>query len=141
MDNPQSTAPPRLWTTLRWTSTIIAIGIVILALLIGQGVWNGERGLVTGHGHFGNLVFALAAIQCLIAVLLYQKKRISATHMVITFVMVVLLLTQIGIGYSGRQNNSLIAWHVPNGVLLMGLATINAALAWLRPGPSGQQAG
>lgn len=122
-----------LWTALRWVSVILSVGIVVMALLIGQGVWNGERGLITGHGHLGNAIFALAGIQFILAVALYQKKQISATHMVITFLLVVLLLGQAGLGYVGRTNSSLIAWHLPNGVLLMGIATFNAALAWLRP--------
>jgi len=133
MQAQSAAAPSPLWTALRWLSVVLAIGIIVMAALVGQGIWNGERGLITGHGHLGNGIFALAAIQFVIAVLLYQKKQISAMHMVITFALVVLLLAQAGLGYSGRANSSLIAWHLPNGVLLMGLATFNAALAWLRP--------
>jgi hypothetical protein len=122
-----------LWTAIRWLSVVLAIGIVAMALVIGQGVWGGERALITGHGHLGNAIFVLAGIQFVLAVTLYQKKQISAMHMVITFVLVVLLLGQAGLGYSGRSNSSLISWHVPLGVLLMGIATFNMALAWLRP--------
>jgi hypothetical protein len=121
------------WTAIRWLSIVIAAGIVIMALVIGQGVWGGERGLITGHGHLGNTIFALSAVQFVLAVVLYQRKQVSAVHMVITFALVVLLLAQAGLGYSARSNSSLIAWHVPNGVLLMGIATFNMALAWMRP--------
>jgi hypothetical protein len=122
-----------LWTAIRWLSIILAVGIVTMALVIGQGVWGGERSLITGHGHLGNAIFVLAGIQFVLAVMLYQKKQISATHMVITFALVALLLAQAGLGYSGRSNSSLISWHVPLGVLLMGIATFNMALSWLRP--------
>lgn len=126
-----------LWTALRWLSAIIAVGIVTLAAVIGQGIWGGEgAGFITGHGHLGNAVFALAAIQFVLAVLLYQKKQISALHMVLTFALLVLLLAQAGLGYSGRSDKSLIAWHVPNGVLLMGIAAWNSAMAWMAPRPA-----
>lgn len=128
------TQTPPLWTALRWLSAIIAVGIVTMAAIIGQGIWGGEgAGFITGHGHLGNAVFALAAIQFVLAVLLYQKKQISAQHMMLTFVLVVLLLAQAGLGYSGRSDKSLIAWHVPNGVLLMGIAAWNSAMAWMSP--------
>lgn len=133
MHAPSTTARSPYRIALRWLSLVLAIGIVIMALIVSQGVWNGERGLITGHGHLGNALFALAGVQFVIAVMLYQKKQVSATQMVLTFAIVVLLLAQAGLGYSGRSNSSLIAWHVPNGVLLMGVTTLNATLAWLRP--------
>jgi hypothetical protein len=128
-----ASATSPMWTAIRWLSVILAIGIVAMALIIGQGVWGGERGLITGHGHLGNAIFTLAGVQFALAVMLYQKKQVSASHMLITFVLVVLLLAQAGLGYSGRANSSLIAWHVPLGVLLMGVSTFNMALAWLQP--------
>lgn len=128
-----ATSPSPLWTAIRWLSIVLAVGIVITGFIIGQGVWGGERGLITGHGHLGNAIFALSVVQFVLAVVLYQRKQISATQMVLTFALVVLLLSQAGLGYSGRSNSSLIAWHVPNGILLMGIATFNMALAWLRP--------
>lgn len=136
-----ATTPSPLWTAVRWISIVIAVGIVVMAVLIGQGVWGGERGLINGHGHWGIGVFTLSAIQFVLAIALYQKKQIPVAHMVITFVLVLLLISQIGIGYSGRSNTDLIAWHVPLGVLLMSLATFNAALAWLRPVAATTRAG
>lgn len=129
----QPTTQSPFWTALRWLSAVIAVGIILLAALVSQGIWGGEgSGFITGHGHLGNAVFALAGIQFLLALVMYQKKQISATHMVITFALVVLLLAQAGLGYSGRSEKSLIAWHVPNGVLLMGIATFSTAMAWFR---------
>lgn len=125
--------PTTLWTALRWLSLIIVVGISVMGLLIGQGVWGGERGLIRGHGHWGIGVLVLSAIQFILAIALYQKKQLTATHMVVAFGLVVLLVAQLGLGYSGRANTGLIAWHVPLGVLAMGLSTFGAALTWLRP--------
>lgn len=133
MQSSQTTNPSPLWTAVRWISAIIALGIIVMAVLIGQGVWGGERNLIPGHGHLGNALFGLAAVQFVLAVVLNLRKGIPAAHMVITFALLVLLLAQAGLGYSGRSDSSLIAWHVPLGVTLMGMSTFNAALAWLRP--------
>jgi hypothetical protein len=111
----------------------VTIGIFIMAMLIGQGVWGGERGLVTGHGHLGNALFVLAIAQLVITIVLYQRKAISPLLMVLTFSVLVLLFAQAGLGYSGRANAELISWHVPLGVLIMGVSSFTTALAWLRP--------
>ena len=130
-----STAPAALWSGYRWLSVALALGIVIMALLAGQGLWNAERGLITGHGHLGNALFVLAIAQFAISVVLYQRKALSAGIMLLSFVTLVLLFAQAGLGYVGRENVDARAWHIPNGVLLMGLATFSTAYAWLRPTP------
>lgn len=128
-----STTPAALWSGYRWLSVALALGIVIMAMLAGQGLWNGERSLITGHGHLGNALFVLSIAQFIIAIVLYQRKAISAGIMVLTFAILVLLFAQAGLGYVGRENLDARAWHIPNGVLLMGLASFSTAYAWLRP--------
>lgn len=134
-----SSAPPppptALYAGLRWLSVAVALGVFLMALLIGQGVWGGERGLVTGHGHLGNALFVLATAQFVISIVLYQRRMLAALPMVLAFTVLVLLFAQAGLGYSGRSNSSLISWHVPLGVAIMGLSSFTAALAWLRPMP------
>jgi ABC-type transport system involved in multi-copper enzyme maturation permease subunit len=143
MEHQSTSSPPAspLWNAVRIISAAIALGIVIMALLIGQGVWGGERDLIPGHGYVGNGLMGLAVIQFVLLVALYQRKQASATVMVCAFALAVLLFGQIGLGYSGRANSSLIAWHVPLGVTLMGLSTFNAAFIWLRPAPTRVTAG
>lgn len=126
-------ASATLWTALRWLSGSVTLGIFIMAMVIGQGVWGGERGLVTGHGHLGNALFVLAIAQLVITIVLYQRKAISPLLMVLSFAVLVLLFAQAGLGYSGRANSELISWHVPLGVLIMSVSSFTAAIAWLRP--------
>lgn len=128
-----SSIPTSLWTSFRWLSIAVSLGVFIMAMLIGQGVWGGERGLVTGHGHLGNALFVLAIAQLVIGIVLYQRKAIPAGLMVLSFTVLVLLFAQAGLGYSGRANSSLISWHVPLGVLIMGVSSFTAAFAWLKP--------
>lgn len=130
---PSTTTPAALWTGLRWLSTGVSLGVFVMAMLIGQGVWGGERGLVTGHGHLGNALFVLAIAQLVISIVLYQRKAISPLPMLLSFTVLLLLFAQAGLGYSGRANAELISWHVPLGVLVMGVSSFTTALAWLRP--------
>ena len=128
-----STTPAALLAGLRWLSVAVSLGVFIMAMLIGQGVWGGERGLITGHGHLGNALFVLAIAHLVIAIVLYQRKAISPVLMVLSFTVLVLLFAQAGLGYSGRTNSELISWHVPLGVLIMGVSSFTTGLAWLRP--------
>jgi hypothetical protein len=41
-----------------------------------------------------------------------------------------LVIAQIGLGYTGRTEATAMAWHLPNGVLLMGLSTMLAGTLW-----------
>lgn len=137
----QTTSPPAAaepvaastqLTALRWIATLVSALIVIMAFLAGQGLWEGERNLITGHGHLGNGIFALVAIQIVLAFLAFQKGQIGRYHLILNGVIMLLLFTQIGLGYSGRESASARAWHFPNGVLLMGASTVNAVLFWVR---------
>ena len=121
-------------TALRWLTATISVLVIVMAGLAGQGVWGGDRDLIAGHGYLGNGIFALAAISAGIGFLAWQKGQIGRANLILLGLVVVLLFAQIGLGYSGSRNeSSLIAWHLPNGVLLMGASTLNAALLWLRP--------
>ena len=132
-----TTTSATLRSGFRWLSVAVSLGIFIMAMLIGQGVWGGERGLITGHGHLGNALFVLAIVQLVIGIVLYQRKAIPAVLMVLSFTVLVLLFAQAGLGYSGRNNAELISWHVPLGVLIMGVSSFTAAFAWRNPVPAG----
>ena len=139
----QTTSPPAAaepvaastqLTALRWIATLVSALIVIMAFLAGQGFFEGQPNLITGHGHLGNGIFALVAIQIVMAFLAFQKGQIGRNHLLLNGAIMVLLFAQIGLGYAGSRNNNgaAVAWHLPNGVLLMGASTVNAVLLWVR---------
>ncbi|MDQ3542231.1 MAG: hypothetical protein M3440_16250 [Chloroflexota bacterium] len=119
-----------LLTGLRWMATAIAIGILIQAVLASQGFYESKPGLITGHGHLGNTLFLLAVIQTGLAVAAASKTLVERRLAVMAALVTFLIVTQIGLGYTGRSEATAMAWHLPNGVLLMGLSTVLAVTLW-----------
>lgn len=121
-----------LLTELRWIASVIAIGILVQAMLASQGFYEGKPGLITGHGHLGNTLFLLAVIQTGLAVVAASRTLVERRVVVLATLVTILVVTQIGLGYTGRTEATAMAWHLPNGVLLMGLSTILAVTLWNR---------
>ena len=123
-----------LLTAIRWIASIVTVLIVVMAFLAGRGFFDGQPNLITGHGHLGNGIFMLVAIQIVLAFLLFQKGVVGRNILILNGVIMVLLFAQIGLGYAGSRNHNgaAVAWHLPNGVLLMGASTVNAVLLWAR---------
>jgi hypothetical protein len=42
----------------------------------------------------------------------------------------ILVIIQFGLGYGGKNNATAASLHVPNGVLIMGVATVVACIVW-----------
>ena len=118
---PTSTSPVPTKTNLvvayRVTAHLFAIFVLIQAVMAGQIVAEGE--LQTAHGILGNITFLLGVASLVLALVIRAPKSAIA----LAAALVVLLVIQIALGYSGRDSSSATAWHVPNGVLIFGLAT------------------
>ena len=121
-------------TALRWISAIISGLIVTTALVVGQGFFGGTARLITDHGSLGNLIFALASVQLVLAFLGYQRGVVGRKHLLLNGFLIILLFAQIGLGYSGSRSGAsgALVWHLPVGVLAMGAGTLNASLFWIR---------
>lgn len=136
--SPSPTSDTTLLTGLRWMATVIAVGIVVQAFLASQGFYEAKPGLITGHGHLGNALFLLTAIQTMIALTAAARGLVGRNAAVLAGVVTLLMIAQIGLGYMGRTEATAMAWHLPNGVLLMGVSTILTVTLWNRntaPGP------
>lgn len=96
----------------------LILGIVfLLAVLAGRFLFLGDL-IIELHGYIGNGVFVLA----LVNLGLTLRARASGPDTAVAFAIVLLVFAQIGLGYVGRDTADAAALHVPNGVLLMGLA-------------------
>lgn len=124
-----------LVTTYRWLASILSLGILVQAVLASQGLFEGKPGLISGHGMLGNLLFVIAVV--ILGIALYGRGKdapaLDNGAVARSAILVVLVVIQIMLGYATRDSTTAIAWHIPNGVLLMGLSAVNAAMAWTKP--------
>ena len=120
-------------TIYKWLTIVTALAMLVQAVLGSQGsVYGGHRGLLTGHAQVGNTFFLLVVIQAFLSFQLSNGRIIPRWILGLNILLIVLTVAQIGLGYSSRDNIAVVAWHIPNGVLLMGTCTMLAVLAWSR---------
>ena len=132
IETPTTSEPSGILTGYRWLATIFAALIVLQAYLGTRGFVAAEDGLVTTHEMLANTMFLIVVAQTVLAWLLYTRGRLAMNVVVMNAVLVLLTIGQIGLGYSTRGDSFIntISLHIPNGVLLMGVGTVVAALAW-----------
>lgn len=103
----------------------VANAIIVLVLAVLGAQWFNERpDLITGHGHLANLFFLLVVVQTVLAFLLGAPGSFGKGLIGLGAVTALLTTGQIGLGYSASSNGnfSLMAIHIPNGVLIFGVA-------------------
>ncbi len=120
-------------------STLTVALFLLQPVLAAQGYWRADvyPDLIDFHGFVGNAAFLVVIAQTALALYGVTKRLLSSRLAFINIAILGLVVAQIGLGYTGRESAVAVSWHVPNGVLLFGLAVLNATLAWLRaPAPS-----
>ena len=117
----------------RWLSTGTAVLILLQAIMAGQFLFRGSQfpHLKEDHGALGNLIFVVVVAQLILAFLGMRERMWGSNIIVINVVILLLVFVQIGLGYGGRTNTFSASMHIPNGVLLFGLAVLNAVIATL----------
>jgi hypothetical protein len=123
-------APGWMVPAIQATSALLAIGLVFQAFLGSSGFLQNKPDLVTVHEMVGNLAFLIAVAQVVIAFVGMQKGTLSRNIVMSSALVVILVVAQLGLGYSGRESLDARVWHIANGVLLMGACTWTAALAF-----------
>lgn len=118
------------------TATSVVL-VLVMAAIAGNsealfGSWD-----IAVHGGVGNLLFLLSLVAAFLSFSTEAPGRVvigAMAFMLLSFV-------QIGLGYVGRDTVEAAAWHIPNGVLLMGISTFQFAtllgLSRQDPGPTG----
>lgn len=98
---------------------------VLAALVMIQAVMAGHSGRVSGgpvnieaHGIVGHVTFTVAIASFVLALL----GRVSRDRLIVAGLLLGLIFAQVGLGFVGRSSGSAVGWHVPNGVLIFGLA-------------------
>jgi len=101
---------------------VIAALVLVQALLAGRAVWGPWD--IELHEWVGNLLFVLVVVNLALAIV----RRAPTAVLTAAALIGGLTFVQIGLGYVGRTQLEAMAWHVPNGVLLMALSTYQLTL-------------
>jgi hypothetical protein len=123
---------PELLRWLRLIAPLTVLLILIQAIFAGRGLFISADELDL-HGMIGNLTFLVAIVQLVLVVLVGFSGRLGRQLLVMNAVMVVLLVAQLGLGYSGRDSSTAAAIHVPTGVFIFGLGGAIAMLLSMLP--------
>jgi len=130
----ETTAPTAATTTGRpglLAAYRVLAGVSVLIVLVQAALAGRHINLGAGielHGVLGNIVFTLAVVMVVLA-FMTQTRGVVVGHAV---AFAALCFAQVGLGYVGRETAEAAAWHIPNGVLIMGVAV--AQLSLILPG-------
>jgi hypothetical protein len=122
----------------RWLPYLaIAAGVlmVVQAFLAGRGLFF-NHDLVEIHGYVGEFTFLVCIAIVIAAWLGKQSGRYGQTELYLAGTNMILVVVQLGLGYSTRDNLAVVAWHLANAVLIAGTLAALIALTLRRPLPS-----
>ena len=125
-----NTAKLLLW--LRIVGVIIAVGIPVQAFLGSEAFFKNDSDMRNAHEMLGNIFFLLAIGQVVLGFMALRVSLIGMSGVVMRVIVALLVVAQLGLGYSGRENLDPRIWHIPSGVLLMGFAAAVAAMSFSR---------
>jgi hypothetical protein len=103
---------------------LFTVLVLVQAVLAGRG-WFVDFDLIDIHGMVGNLVFLVAVAMVAIARFAMPESNERKTLVIMSGILVLLVVAQIALGYSATADNpssEAAALHIPNGVLIFGLA-------------------
>jgi hypothetical protein len=125
---------PALIPPLRILAPLIALLVLVQAFLAGRGLFLSDVDAIDIHGWLGSAVFLLVVVQVALVLLAGLRGRARMGLLGMSLLLLVLVVAQLGLGYSGREGGQAAAWHIPNGVLIFGITVGNATLTYrLRP--------
>lgn len=130
-----SAARPGAFRWLRITSSLVLLLVLIQAVLAGRGL-NFGGNAIDIHGMVANVTGLMVLIQLVLTFVAGGQGRLRSTLIGTNVLLAILVVIQFGLGYGGKNNKTAASLHVPNGVLIMGVATVVACLAWFAASPS-----
>jgi len=107
----------------RIVSLITAVLLLVQAALAGRG-WFIDYDLIKVHGYLGNATFIVSIGLIGIAFNGYKRGALDRTDLVISVITLILVTSQIGLGYGGRESKVAASLHWPNGVLITLLTAV-----------------
>lgn len=113
-------------TGLKVTSAVLTLGMIVQAWLGGSGFFEeNRRNLVDVHARIGDVYVLVTVAQIVLAYLAMRGGQATSRLMVVSILILIAVVVQLFLGYERE-----LAWHLPNGVLLMGLCMISLVQVW-----------
>jgi hypothetical protein len=128
-----------LVSAFKGLSHLTATLVLVQAVLAGLFISGEEPDALNWHEVVGNALFLVVTAQLALAFMVRSWSRFGLWAWVLA--LWVLVIAQTGLGYLGREHTLPVAFHVPLGVLLFGLATLVSALAFFEDRPSPETRG
>ncbi len=126
----RTVAPGRgdnLTQVYRLVVILTAVLVLIQAALAGRGMFL-DPDLFEMHGMIGNVTFLAVIIQVGLAFAARRHWQRGGLALWLSGALLLLVITQLGLGYGGREAASAAAWHVANGVLIFGVIVASLTL-------------
>lgn len=126
-NKPANTGSSRGGAVRTGLAALLLLLVLLQALLAGE--WLAGKQTIDAHAANGLLVLLLAIVQCVV-VALTVRTAVRRAALIGSGLFVLLVLVQIMLGYGGFDSaNQARALHLPNGLLIFGLAAWNVLLA------------
>lgn len=113
----------------RWIAVLSTVLVLVQAFLAGRGLSLNHK-FIDYHGMLANAIFLIVVVQLVLLVAIGIPGIAGKRLLAMNAVLVLLILMQTGLGYSGRTDLDARAWHIPLGVLIFGLTVAIAGLVW-----------
>jgi hypothetical protein len=119
---------PQLVQPFKLVSALTVVLVLLQAFMAGRGVYI-DHDLLKDHGYVGDVTFISVVLQCILVARMGIPNPLRNRLLGLNVLLLILVTIQLALGYNGRDSSTAAAWHVPNGVLIFGLACFNMALA------------
>jgi hypothetical protein len=110
---------PGMLTAMKVAAALFAALVLLQAIIAGRG-WFEDFDLIKTHGQIGSGVLLVAIVQAVLAFMVFGTRSRLA---LVSAALVVLTAIQLSLGYSSRDSSTAASLHIPNGVLIFGIAT------------------
>jgi hypothetical protein len=107
-----------LLTAYRVLAALSVVVVLVMAALAGHSTRLFGSGDIEVHGFLGELLFAVSVVMVVLSFM--TQTRGLVVGFAVAFA--ALCFAQVGLGFVGRDTIEAAAWHIPNGVLIMGVA-------------------
>jgi hypothetical protein len=98
-------------------SIATALLILIQVILAGRGFFI-DYDLIESHGVLGNVTLLGGIGLVILGYVGYRRNLLDRIDLAAAVLLALLLVAQIGLGYSGRDSSTAASLHWPNGVLI-----------------------